>query len=160
MRASTPALTVVTTASADTVSPPRSRTPATWPPRTITCWTGAPQRMRAPSATARAGRGAAGGGRGVGERLHPATRQRPAVAVAEQLQQESERAARRRARRQARVLRRSGQPCGGACVAVEDVQAERFDRADQPPKPLETVAPERQRQSRRRPHRRQAPEDR
>jgi len=49
------------------------------------------------------------------------------VAVTDQLQQESERAARGRGRRQTGVLGRGRQPGGGATVALEEVEAECFD---------------------------------
>ena len=89
----------------------------------------------------------------VGDRAHPAARQRPAVAVAEQLQQQAERAAPGRRRRQPGVLGGAGQPRGRAPVAFEEVEPERLDRAGHPARPLQPVAAQRQRQPRRGPHR-------
>ena len=82
------------------------------------------------------------------------------MAVPQQLQEEAEGAAGRGRGRQAGMLRRAGQPGGGASVSVEEVQAERLGGAGEPPEPLDAVAPQPERQPHGCANRRQRRQDR
>jgi hypothetical protein len=86
----------------------------------------------------------------VGERLHPTARERPAMAMPEQLQEQAEGAARGGGGRKPGVLGGAREPCGGTPVTFEEVEAERLCRAGQPPYPLEPVPAQRRGKAHRR----------